>query len=394
LIDTLTHAVNEFVHSPVEVLGALAAIAGAASPAFKAGRLFWLNLWALVRSKPIVPSESLRIVQSMNDSYWSDAKRGDKPLMHVVFRGHATDISGHPNRILRAELPKPLTHSDMVLICDGHDCRRPQVVSPNESTDISTSFFVDAPTPTKGLPWRSSVVFIDQYNNRHKIKNCVFSSIMSGDPPLPKEPEEFPYEIADPIEKEVVAVLKAELNRYGVCGRSCGGLGSVHIAYQGRHFPGVGTDSWTPNSPQNQLLVADPSAASLESDNLEALAGFYRQLSSDEERARFENALLDRLNATRGYLAVAYFVLAALLKVGALSPALRKAKRDLPENETRFFGLSNVLMLLNGLLKFRYPDFSNEMLDDIERMIHGLSEHAFLIPARLAAIRASRLQGC
>jgi hypothetical protein len=214
---------------------------------------------------------------------------------------------------------------------------------------------------------------------------------MSGDPPPPKEPEEFPYEIADPIEKEVVGVLKSELNRYGVCGRICGGLGSVHIRYQGRQFTGVGTDSWAPNSPLNQVLVADPSAASLESDNIGALVGFYQRLTSDEEREHFERALLDRLDATRGYLAVAYFIVAVMLRIGVLSSALRKAKHDLPQGETRFYGLSNVLMLLNGLLRFRYPDFTNEMLDEIERLIHGLSEHTFLIPAKIAAIRATRL---
>ena len=79
------------------------------------------------------------------------------------------------------------------------------------------------------------------------------------------------------------------------------------------------------------------------------------------------------------------------MRVGALPGALRKARLDLPEGETRVFGLSNVLMLLNGLLKFRYPDFTNEILDDIERMIHGLTEHTFLISAKIAAIRASRL---
>ena len=60
--------------------------------------------------------------------------------------------------------------------------------------------------------------------------------------PQPKEPEEFPYKIADPIEKEIVSVLKAELGRYQMCGRSVGGLGSVHIVYQGRSFTGVGGD--------------------------------------------------------------------------------------------------------------------------------------------------------
>jgi hypothetical protein len=45
-----------------------------------------------------------------------------------------------------------------------------------------------------------------------------------------------------------------------------------------------------------------------------------------------------------------------LWRVGLLKEALEKAKRDLPENEQKVFGLSNVLMLLNGLLKFRHPE--------------------------------------
>ena len=216
--------------------------------------------------------------------------------------------------------------------------------------------------------------------------------MMPGAPPAPKEPEEFVYEIADPVEKEVAAVLKSELSRYNVCGRICGGLGSVHIIYRGQHLTGVGGDSWTPNSPLNQVLVADPEAASLQSDNLQALVSFYEALTTDEEKARFEDALLDRLNEKRGYLAVSYFIVATLWKIGSLAVALRKAKRDLPEGEMRLFGLSNTLMLLNGLLKFRYPDFTNEMLDEIERMTHGLKEHTFLISAKIASIRACRLQ--
>jgi hypothetical protein len=55
------------------------------------------------------------------------------------------------------------------------------------------------------------------------------------------------------------------------------------------------------------------------------------------------------------------------------------------------FGLSNALMLLNGLLRYRHPDFTDEMLDDIERFLVGLKEHPFQIPEKLAAIRTARL---
>jgi len=97
----------------------------------------------------------------------------------------------------------------------------------------------------EGKPWQASLVFVDQYGNRHKIKNCTFKSISAGNRPQSTEAEEYPYEIADPIEKEVVSVLKAELSRYGMCGRICGGLGSVHLVYRGHAMSGVGGDSWT-----------------------------------------------------------------------------------------------------------------------------------------------------
>jgi hypothetical protein len=59
--------------------------------------------------------------------------------------------------------------------------------------------------------------------------------------------------------------------------------------------------------------------------------------------------------------------------------------------ERRVSGFNYVLMLINGLLKYRHPDFTNQMLDDIERTIQGLNEHPFLIPAKLAAIRTAGL---
>ena len=86
-----------------------------------------------------------------------------------------------------------------------------------------------------------------------------------------------------------------------------------------------------------------------------------------------------------------YFIVCVLWKVGRLKDALAKAKLDLPQGETEAFGLSNTLMLLNGLLRHRYPDFTREMLDDIEKFLVGLNEYPFLIREKLAAIRTARL---
>jgi len=70
---TLSRVIDEFIHSPVEVLAALVLIVTAISSAFNAGRKFWTNIWARLRSKPVVPSETLRMVQDVQSSFWGPA---------------------------------------------------------------------------------------------------------------------------------------------------------------------------------------------------------------------------------------------------------------------------------------------------------------------------------
>jgi hypothetical protein len=102
-------------------------------------------------------------------------------------------------------------------------------------------------------------------------------------------------------------------------------------------------------------------------------------------------ALLARLDAKKGYVGASYFIVCVLWSIGSLPDALRKAKHSLPTGNDKLYGLSNVLRLLNGLLKYRHPDFTNEMLDEIERMLRDLNEHPFRLPQKIAAIRADRL---
>ena len=83
---------DEFLHSPIEVSGAIVTIALGASAALRTGRRFWSNMWARLRSKPIVPLETIRVVQNLNGSYWAGgAKLGDKPVLQIVFYGHVTE---------------------------------------------------------------------------------------------------------------------------------------------------------------------------------------------------------------------------------------------------------------------------------------------------------------
>jgi hypothetical protein len=38
-------------------------------------------------------------------------------------------------------------------------------------------FFVNPVVAETGKPWITTVIFVDQYGNRHKIKNCTFRGI-------------------------------------------------------------------------------------------------------------------------------------------------------------------------------------------------------------------------
>lgn len=381
-------------------LGVLVAIGGAVAGAVKF--LFWVfDEWQKRKKQEgfVVPTVTLQLTElPEGNCWWHMGKKGDEPVMQVVGKMFVTNIASVSVRIPRAELRygflgrKRVAGMAMVSRQLHENMYGMYDISPNETRNLSFDFWVYPPvvSPAEAFVPRN-VIFFDQFGNRHSVKRLVFSSNAPKIEPSPKEPEEYLYAITDPIEQQVASVLKAELRRYQVCGRSAGGLGSVHIVYRDQPMRGVGGDSWTPNSPANQLIARDPEAASLNSDNLDALTRLYESFTSDNERERFVKALLDRLEAGRGYLAVSYFIVCVLWKVGFLDQALEKARRDFPEGEAKFFGLSNVLMLFNGLLRYQHTDFTSSMLDEIERFAHGLKEHAFLIPEKIAAIQATRL---
>ena len=325
-------------------------------------------------------------------------KQGDDPTMQIVGSVFASNAAAVPVRVPQVELRYGVLGRHrlfgLAMVASGgtqriygmHD------IPPNQTRDLKFDFWLFPPVCKPGEPFTAhSVTMLDQFGNRHKLKRVQFRSHDVDGQEKPKEPEEFPYEIVDTLEREIVSVLKAERSRYQVCGRQAGGLGSVHIQYRGHTLNGTGGDSWTSNSPLNQVIVSDTEVALLKSDNLDALKSLHSRLDSDDARELFARALLERLDAKRGYLDIAYFIVLALWATGTLSRSLLRARQSLPTGDTRAFGLSNVLMLLNGLLKYRHPDFTNSNLDDIEKLTHGLDEHPFLIPAKLAAIRAGRL---
>jgi hypothetical protein len=220
-------------------------------------------------------------------------------------------------------------------------------------------------------------------------------AVCKGHPKLPTKAtlpkKESQHDIADPIEKQIVAVLQSEAGRYALNNRKSGGLGSIHMVYRGQALHSFASDPFVLNTPINQILIIDPDAAVIASDNLAALENFYQRLDSDDARRRFLDALTSRVKQDSEYAKVAYFIAAVLWRTKNLDLGLKAIGRALDEDDRSSYGVGNVLMLLNGFLRYRHTEFTEIELDAIERFIQPLEGGVFHIPDKIAAIRALRL---
>jgi hypothetical protein len=363
--------------------------------------LFWSLGKAMVKSK--AQRKTFHLSADEMQAHWGTARQPDGSVItQLALRFVAKNLTDRPLGLAGVKLLKPrfkgeVTHADVSLrgvrgnmygSLQYSDHRLP----PQGLLPGSLHVMVRGiPKTDTASPLRATFRITDDEGNHQKI-----TAELRGMPaPVQTQPSaemERISAIGDPIEKEVASVLKAEVDRYNKNGRVSGGFGSLYVEYQGRHINGFGQRAYTPNVPNNQSIVKNSDEAKLCSDNLEALLAYYVRLSSSADRERFVQAILIRLSAEKEYFRISYFLVCVLLKVGKLRDALQKA-RDLPQGEIQVFGLSNVLYMLGGLLRYTHAEFTTEMLDEIDSFVHDVSnENAFAVLENIAAIRAMRLR--
>lgn len=368
-------------------------------------RVASLGLRAWNRYKTALAARrTFHISPDAHQSWWSTARqRDDSKTTQISVRLLVKNLTSAPLGLSAVRLIKPkigseIIQADVLLRAAdsnmyGTTMHSGHKIPPKDSLPASVHLMIrGVPNRAPGEILNVVIGISDDEGNEQRLKISLRGL---GEPKTraTASARETIFSITDPVEKEIVSVLQAELDRYDKHGRERGGLGSIHIVYRGRAISGVGTDSWNPDSPKNQSIAEDPDAATLESDNLAALMAFHDRMRSTPEKERLAAVLIDRLDGKKPYLRVSYFIVAALWKIGRLKDALSKAYTTLPENDIKSFGLSNVLLMFNGLLKYRHPDFTTEMLEWIENLVHQLKEeHTFQITEKIAAVRAYRLR--
>jgi len=369
------------------IASALAAVITALTPA---GRRAFRKLWHFItRHRARVPRGTIRITPQEGLQRWSEVSVDGSPATSLDGRWRVTNVL--PDRdvlIVGARISGyRAQHTYINTQHPERDIFSPEyLIPPLAISKVMTDFYFIPPITKPGRDLKASLILIDQFGNEHRLKT-VFKSPEKPAPGLPKPPKESLDTLEDPIVKEVVRVLKAETHCQQKCGQSAGGLGSIQTTLHGRRFAGLDPDWLGADSPHQMILK--PGQATISSDNANALLELYhRSIYDDEnEKARFECALLHRLSRDTEYATIGYFIVFVLFKVGKGADALWRSRADLRMSGTSAF--AEVLRVVDGMLRAEHCAFSDELLEEIERFIEGLPQQ-LRIRERIAAIRAYR----
>jgi hypothetical protein len=309
--------------------------------------------------------------------------------MQINGRLHVTNVTDGPILLLGCHLQKPRTDGHVLTQSSESGYFGEYPIDPGRTADVSAHFWIVPPLASVGEEFVATVVLVDQYGNRRKLKNARFASMPSTAGPLSPVLGDLPYSIPDETRKLAASVLSAEVGRYRAFGRRSGGLGSVKTVGAGQTMSALGGVQSPQSSPDSLPLVEDPESYEVQSDNLIALENL-RGRTRDGKEEDLDEVLLGYLNRDSPYAIVAYLIVLYALRVGIFREALVKVKDSLVGADQ--YALSDCLIMIDGLLRLQHHLFSDSFLDAVEELVDGLdSEEFFYIPQRTAAIRAYRL---
>ena len=236
----------------IEVIAALITIVGGVYAAMRWGKHLIKKVWhTFSRYNPPVPRETVRVLPQVHGCWWGEGSVSGRPATQVVGQWHATNITGDPVQLLATRIARPHTYGHVLTRHPEENIFGSYPILPGQTTEVHSDFWIVPPVRKVGEDLKATVFLTDQYGNDHRIKNVIFKG------PCPKQPEqegppiEAIHSVAEPIEKEVVSVLKAEVNIYKACGRRVGGHGSIETPIRGRTYTGLGAEWREADSAKN-----------------------------------------------------------------------------------------------------------------------------------------------
>src|SRR5713226_9342507 len=238
------------------ILAALITLAGAIAAILKWGQGLLRTFWHwITRFRTKIPRETIRIVPRYRGLMWYMGSINRQPAMQVEGKWAVTNITDRDVILVKAYVDRKRTEGHVLVKHPHENVFGGYPILPGTTTDVSTGFWIQPPICKEGRDFRTTVILVDQFGNEHSVKNAVFKAPPPQEPGAPQPRQEALYAIADPIEKDVAAVLKAESTRYQEYGRRAGGLGSVQTTYRGQTSPSLGAEWRRADTPENQSIV-------------------------------------------------------------------------------------------------------------------------------------------
>lgn len=315
---------------------------------------------------------------------WNRGKRGDEEVISIHTAWNITNILPYNVTVLNAYLRKPQAVKGSVLIKSHEaDIYGSCIIPQGYTTEVHADFTIDskyAKADDKIL--KISIDFQDSLGHLHKVKNASVYLVIKNKIKQEKLTVEDPSKIKDELVRKVVAVLKNEIQQYKIRGRLEGRLGTVE-------WP-RGTIEWTDVGSTIQFLFQSSDSQHVTSEHATALLNLYKS-ANRKGKATITKALLDRIDRKSEYRNVSYLIIFALFLSGNLNDGLVVAKRKLLNDKTN--GFSDVLRLIDLLLAFRYQEFGEDTLNQLEELVYSIEEHPFRIKERINAIRVKSLVG-
>ena len=134
------------------------------------GKGFLTKLWKKLGSR-----ETIEFVPNTThgyEAYWRNGKSHGKPAMSIHSEWYGTNLTDGSVRILRAYLVKPKVEADMICTqrpySDEFSNEFP--ILPGDTSRLCVDFWIQPPIRKEGETFKGKIVFIDQFNNKHRIK--------------------------------------------------------------------------------------------------------------------------------------------------------------------------------------------------------------------------------
>ena len=124
--------------------------------------------------KAFLRKESLKFVPNMRygcEAEWVNTEVRGEPAMRLYSNWYVTNITEKSVHILRAYLVKPKTEATMLTTKhQAEDIFGSYPIIAGGTTEVDVDFWIQPPIGKEGECFKGKVVFIDQFNNKYKLK--------------------------------------------------------------------------------------------------------------------------------------------------------------------------------------------------------------------------------